>query len=367
MSPSDNTGFDFEAHRREAVDKYAKVRPLYTDFAFAIKNILAETLQRKDLKVHSVEARAKALDSFGDKAMRRSETEPDKPKYPNPLTDITDLAAVRVITFFPRTVNEVESCVREQLLIVEQIDHTARLQQEEKLGYQSVHYLVKLTKERTRLPEYQRFAELIGEIQVRTVLQHAWAEIEHDIQYKSTVTIPVAIARRFIALAGMLEIADREFQAIQDADAELRVRARESVELGNLREVEITPDALRAYLDKKLGSDARMADWSYGWTAALLRRLGFANLQQVDECIGSYSDDEVSRILYSTRQGQLTRFEDLLLASMGDAYSHNHTWADQVWFLDRCREKVDKLKALGISIGTYCPKTETAVAADAQG
>jgi ppGpp synthetase/RelA/SpoT-type nucleotidyltranferase len=51
---------------------------------------------------------------------------------------------------------------------------------------------------------------------VRTILQHAWAEIEHDIQYKSARALPPALRRRLAALAGLLEIADREFQAIRD-------------------------------------------------------------------------------------------------------------------------------------------------------
>ena len=63
---------------------------------------------------------------------------------------------------------------------------------------------------------------------------HAWAEIEHDIQYKSTETIPRLIRRRFMSLAGMLEIADREFQAIQDEDQSVRQNARNAVESGAL-------------------------------------------------------------------------------------------------------------------------------------
>jgi hypothetical protein len=58
---------------------------------------------------------------------------------------------------------------------------------------------------------------LVAEIQVRTILQHAWAEIEHDTRYKAVDVAPTAIARRFVALAGLLEIADREFQALQDS------------------------------------------------------------------------------------------------------------------------------------------------------
>lgn len=117
---------------------------------------------------------------------------------------------------------------------------------------------------------------------MRTILQHAWAEIEHDIQYKSVETIPSLIRRRFMSLAGLLEIADREFQAIQNEDEQLRQEARISVVEGQLEKVEITPDALKAYLDKTLGSDGRMTDWSYQWTARMLRRMGFTNFKQID-------------------------------------------------------------------------------------
>ena len=89
---------------------------------------------------------------------------------------------------------------------------------------------------------------------MRTILQHAWAEIEHDIQYKSSHAIPTEIRRRFMALAGMFEIADREFQAIQTADQELEGQATQSVQRGELGGVEITPNSLKLFLDKKLGS-----------------------------------------------------------------------------------------------------------------
>ena len=78
-----------------------------------------------------------------------------------------------------------------------------------------------------------------------------------------------------MSLAGLLEIADREFQAIQDEDKELKQLARTSVEKGVLDEVEITADALRSYLDRKVGPDGRSTDFSYDYTARMLHRLGF--------------------------------------------------------------------------------------------
>lgn len=63
-----------------------------------------------------------------------------------------------------------------------------------------------------------------------------------------------------------------------------------------------------------------MREWSYDFTVRTLLALGFTNLGEVDECIRHYDDDAVSRTIYGTRMGQLTRFEYVLIASMGEHY-----------------------------------------------
>ena len=208
--------FDFAGHRRTAVEKYLRVRPRYEAFAWAVREILVQALRAADITVNSVEARAKDPESFGTKAEAPSDNDPRAPKYPNPLGQITDLAGVRIITFFPRDVATIGHCIREQFEVIEHTDLSRTLIREERFGYQSDHFLVKLSSDRTVLPEYEPHRGLVAEVQVRTILQHAWAEIEHDIRYKSAITIPNSIRRRFMALAGVLEIADREFQAIQE-------------------------------------------------------------------------------------------------------------------------------------------------------
>ena len=245
--------------------------------------------------------------------------------------------------------------LHQEFEILERSDKTEDLLEDERFGYQSVHYLVRLTRARAELAEYQRFARAITEVQVRTILQHAWAEIEHDIQYKSSAAIPRDIRRRFMALAGMLELADREFQAIQDQDAALNTAARTLVEQGKYSEVEITPTALKLYVDRRLGSDGRMSDFSYDWTVRLLKKLGFRTLNQIDECIAKYDDDKISRLLTGTRQGQLTRFEYLLLTSMGEKYIERHTFSGQPWFGARPKADLKKLVDAGILPIDYDP------------
>jgi putative GTP pyrophosphokinase len=266
------------------------------------------------------------------------------------------LAGVRVITFFPRTVIEVCQCIEEEFDVIEKVDHIAASQKQEKLGYQSVHYLVKLKTNRTRLAEYKRFDGLIVEIQVRTVMQHAWAEIEHDIRYKSASAIPLEISRRFMTLAGLLEIADREFEANQEKDAHLRETAVTKISAGNFAEVEITPDAVRSYLGRTIGVDERISDFSYEFEAKVLKGLGFENFQQVHECVRGFDDGHLSRIAYGTRSGQVSRFDVMLWAGMGEYFIENHVWNQHEWYREILTGQLEKLKANGIAIGSYRPQ-----------
>ena len=61
-----------------------------------------------------------------------------------------------------------------------------------------------------------------SEVQIRTVLQHAWASVSHKLQYKRESEIPAALRRRLTRLAGLFELADDEFLALRLADSEVR-------------------------------------------------------------------------------------------------------------------------------------------------
>jgi ppGpp synthetase/RelA/SpoT-type nucleotidyltranferase len=320
-----------------------------------VARIIEECLKKRQIKIHSIQYRAKEAESFGHKAAIPSEPDPTKPKYPKPLEQIVDLAGIRVITHFPGTLAEIDLLLKEEFDVVERSDKGEELIEEDRFGYQSIHYLVCIKKERTGLAEYERFSGATAEVQVRTILQHAWAEIEHDIQYKSSVTIPTEIHRRFMALAGMLEIADREFQAIQDADRKVTVEARESVKSGDLAGVEITPDALHSFLDKRLGSDWRISDWTYNWTARLLKKLGFRDLKQVETAIANYDDGKLSYLAWGARQGQTTRFELMLLASLGTKFIERHNYNGASWFRESAARNLALFEQNGIKIGIFDP------------
>ncbi len=99
--------FDFRAYEQAAVTSYLAKHGYYKDLASVVKRILEESLKRRGVNVHSVEARAKDPASLGRKASQPSEVDPMRPKYSDPLSQITDLAGVRVITYFPSTLADI--------------------------------------------------------------------------------------------------------------------------------------------------------------------------------------------------------------------------------------------------------------------
>jgi putative GTP pyrophosphokinase len=351
----DESEFSFQSHKDKAVTSYLAKRSHYEQFCYVSKIIIEEALSRRGIKIHSVQTRVKDPASFGQKASQPSDTNPSEPKYPSPLADITDLAGLRVIAFFPKAIEEIDKIVYEEFEVIERSDKGAKLLEEEKFGYSSVHYLVRLPAKRSSLPEYEKFSQTIAEVQVRTILQHAWAEIEHDIQYKSTSVIPQEIRRRFTALAGMLEVVDREFQSVQDEDQRLRQFARQMIKQGEIDQVEITPDSVKAFLTKKLGGDQRISWLSYDFFARQLRRYGFQTLGEVEVCTADYNDDQLSRLAYGFRQGQVIRFELMLLAGMGQRYVDRHPWSDLSWFRSRHESLLEQFTTEKIAIRNFDP------------
>lgn len=348
--------FDPGSHGERAAAAYREKRSVYLEFAQCLRSLLDAALRGSDVKTHSVEARAKTVASFAKKAGLPHPLDPTRPKYEDPLAEITDMAGVRVVTFLPDAVEQVGAAVEAQFEIIEQEDKFDRLSLEERFGYASVHYLVRLRDNRTSLLEYRRFEGLVGEIQVRTILQHAWAEIEHDIEYKGSDSVAVSVRRRFMAVAGMLEIADREFQAIQEEVRRRRRVATEAVVKGRLDRAELTSGALRSYLDARLGADRRVGESNYEVWAGVLRELGFTSLQQVDDCLDDLDDVAISRAIWGTKRGQLPRFEGLLLAGMGDAYIDRHPSRELAHFVEVRRRYLDRLKEHGISVRSYRPR-----------
>lgn len=82
---------------------------------------------------------------------------------------------------------------------------------------------------------------------MRSLLQHAWAEIEHDLGYKTKVSIPMNQRRQFSRIAGLLEVADNEFISVRKDLEKYRKTIPKDIE-NKPQFVEINKDSLAEYL-----------------------------------------------------------------------------------------------------------------------
>jgi len=187
--------------------QYDKEHGLRNTFTSRVDELCRQLLAR--YKIHSITSRTKDRHSVEDK-LRRSES-----SYAS-LADVTDISGIRVVTYFSDDVEKIGRLVEKEFVIdvANSVDKGALLDPD-RFGYVSLHYVVTLSAARLRLAEYRKFSACKAEIQIRSILQHAWAEIEHDLGYKSTGAVPREIRRRFSRLAGLLEVADGEFMNIR--------------------------------------------------------------------------------------------------------------------------------------------------------
>ena len=228
---------------KEAVEWYSKNRALYQALAKRVESIVRQILEFQKINYHSITSRAKTMDSYKRKASSE--------KYQEPLSEIKDMTGIRVITYTDSDAKKVAEIANEVFDIYPEhtIDKTEELGID-RVGYRSIHCVGTLGKERLKLPENKIFKDMCFEIQIRTMLQHAWAEFEHDRNYKFAGVLPKEVRRRLSILAGNLELIDREFDNIsKDIDA-YAINVGKKAELGDLSEP-INSTSLMAYMNRR--------------------------------------------------------------------------------------------------------------------
>lgn len=230
----------------QLVSRFAAEVDVYDRMSGAVAHLLSQILSSEGLIVHSVTHRRKAVAS-----LRKKASKPEKDYQA--LDDITDLSGIRVTTYFSDDVDRVARLIEREFTIdeVNSVDKRIAIDPD-RFGYQSLHYVGQFDKNRSNLVEYKTFAGKRFEIQIRSILQHAWAEIEHDLGYKSAAGVPKEIRRRFARIAGLLEIADDEFKALR---VDLRRYEEEVGEklASNIDDVGLDIPSLRAAYSNKLG------------------------------------------------------------------------------------------------------------------
>jgi ppGpp synthetase/RelA/SpoT-type nucleotidyltranferase len=304
-----------DAPVREAVRAYAAIQPTLRKPTERFVDLVKGLLDEAGINYLSVDGRTKSVASFAAKAAREVD---GQPLYRDPLRQVTDQIGVRVITYVHSDVAAVAEVFEDQLRVVDDRDLGEETASEGRFGYASRHLLVQVPD-----PAPSTYDDLVGHtasVQVRTVLQHAWAEFEHDIRYKGTVPEEHApdLDRRFTLAAGLLELADHEFSAIR---ARLQGTAPHEPPAADPQDPRISGQELAAFLAGQYAE----AGWSrtdhYGWISGLLLELGITSLDELGDLLTSVDTDAIIRRMgYKYPAGAVRRLDDALLAVFGQQY-----------------------------------------------
>lgn len=282
------------------------------DFLGAIEDVLSDA----GLTYDHVTARVKEWRSLRSKSRKRR---PDGMlMYPHPWQDIHDLIGVRVTTYHSTEIPRIIEALTEVFEVRRSVDKTAQTRVSGSFGYGSHHLILRVPPAQVT-PVLQAYAGREFEVQIRTVLQHAWAEFEHDIRYKrrgNTGKLAPEVDRAFTLAAGLIELADQQFDLIAAQQSATDTTA--PIDL----DVKFTAETLPGIIALLHGNTIPQSRLEhYHWLEELLHAHGLTTVAQLTELMSPANLERVKTALHYTFQpGQVRIIDDLLLAAFGEEH-----------------------------------------------
>jgi putative GTP pyrophosphokinase len=202
MSPND----------RKTQDLYEAQMKDWKICLVSIARKLSRQLDREDLK-YSVKHRVKHRESLQE-AQRQSQSNGKRKRE-----KVKDLLGLRVVVPFQEDVEKVREVIESHFEVLE-IERKAENLSFREFAYDSVHVIIGISNSKPL--EFPPGCLKACEVQVRTILQDAWAEVEHELIYKSYVDFPdESVRKKLAALNASLTLSDTIFQEIRDYQREL--------------------------------------------------------------------------------------------------------------------------------------------------
>ena len=296
--------------------RYQEFCTRYPNAAADLLGAIEDVLSDAGLTYDHVTARVKEWRSLRSKSRKRR---PDGTlMYPHPWQDIHDLIGVRVTTYHSTEIPRIIEALTEVFEVRRSVDKTAQTRVSGSFGYGSHHLILRVPPARVA-PVLQAYAGREFEVQIRTVLQHAWAEFEHDIRYKrrgNTGKLAPEVDRAFTLAAGLIELADQQFDLIAAQQSATDTTA--PIDL----DVKFTAETLPGIIALLHGNTIPQSRLEhYHWLEELLHAHGLTTVAQLTELMSPANLEQVKTALHYTFQpGQVRIIDDLLLAAFGEEH-----------------------------------------------
>ena len=272
----------------DIVNKYEKNYLYYEQFRRLVEDYIRNLLNNEQISFHSITSRTKNIDSLTKKIELKN-------KYQE-LQEITDLVGIRIITYYSDTVDQISELIEKEFIVDRDnsIDKRKTIDPD-RFGYRSLHYVVQVNAGQIKFNTDFNYYDLKFEIQISSILQYTWAEIEHDLGYKSQEEIPYDIKRSFSRLASLLELADEEFLRIKNEIFAYKNQLmlsylnakldKESLNVFKIKSPEFID--LISFFIKKLGAQ-KASQGNFKNIISMLKYLNLKTLQEVDSKLKQY-------------------------------------------------------------------------------
>ena len=266
------------------LDQYKQNLPNFLEQQKVVRSVLSDAFSKAGIVIANIESRVKTYESLEGKLRLKGS------KY-HSLEDITDILGFRIITFYIDDVDKVASVVERLFQIDwENSVDKRKLLEIDSFGYLSLHYIC----------SYDSFPFRF-EVQMRTLLQHARANMDHDTGYKSGVEVPRRYLRSMSRLASLLELVDDEFSKIRIELTDYKRRVQSLVASGNLDEVPLDGDTFRSYL--QLRPFDNLNNLIASINQAEIEEVPLMPYLEVFKLLGCQSLGDISRLIRNYSEG----------------------------------------------------------------
>lgn len=241
---------DYEIQSSSSV--FSEYRPYFLAQLESLLESLQEIFSSRENLDLNIQGRVKKVESFKKKLEKK------KDKYKDPFCDMTDIIGIRIISNFKDEADEIANLLKENFQIdLENSSNKFKMLDYDRMGYISLHYICSFKKPKKALdPKLLEIMDnLKFEVQIRTSLQHTWAEVDHRLRYKTLVDVPNKVKRKLFRLSALFEMADSELCHIRDEVKALENFYEEkfSAKNYNLRLDLSTINYYIKYNDKRIG------------------------------------------------------------------------------------------------------------------
>ncbi|OQB00229.1 MAG: GTP pyrophosphokinase YwaC [Spirochaetes bacterium ADurb.Bin218] len=199
------------------IENKSKIQSLYEKNSKNLQKLLELLIKKtenaligSDCKAQ-IKGRVKTFDALYRKILLKSQNAPIE----SPFDAITDIIGLRVVVPFLEDLTCVERRIKESFNVIETKYKSRELSIRE-FGYDSIHLIITIPSDVSKKFK-DKYSSMRVEIQLRTILQDAWAEVEHELIYKTSIDkVEDTIRRKMIAVNATLSLGDTIFQEIRD-------------------------------------------------------------------------------------------------------------------------------------------------------